>query len=377
MNGPRRIVCIHPNAELYGSDRMFLETLRAIREVMPDARLDVHLPEEGPLTLEASRYASRVEHGGLTVLRKASGLGLIRQALALPAAIRTAMKRVKGADLVYISTLVLPADIVASRFTRIPTLIHVHEIPGKFARLVFSMLIKTARAGLIHISEAVKNALSWTGAKDNVVIPNGVEPVKLSDTRKEGGVCNFLLIGRFNGWKGQPLLLDAVAMLDSSRRSRCRVRLVGSVYGDQHHFREAIEAAIRDHGLTDIVEVLPFQPDPAACYDWADIVVVPSLTPEPFGLVAIEGMSGARAVIAADHGGLADIVDHGTTGLLCKPASALALSEAMARYIEEPGLAERHGKAGRDRFSQLYDAEIYRKNIGKLMMQTIGCAKHA
>lgn len=77
--------------------------------------------------------------------------------------------------------------------------------------------------------------------------------------------------------------------------------------------------------------------------------VVPSIWPEPFGLVALEAAAAGRPVIAAKIGGLRDIVVDGETGLLVAPGSPEALRAALARLIADSDLRERMGAAGAKR----------------------------
>jgi glycosyltransferase involved in cell wall biosynthesis len=74
--------------------------------------------------------------------------------------------------------------------------------------------------------------------------------------------------------------------------------------------------------------------------------VVPSLLPEPFGLVALEAAAVGKPVIASDTGGLRDVVVHGESGLLVPPGDRHALRQAVERLLGDPALRERMGAAG-------------------------------
>jgi D-inositol-3-phosphate glycosyltransferase len=59
-------------------------------------------------------------------------------------------------------------------------------------------------------------------------------------------------------------------------------------------------------------------------------------------------MAFGRPVVAAAGGALLDLVADGETGLLVPPRDAPALRAAVERLLEDPGLRERLGLAGRD-----------------------------
>src|SRR5262249_33193253 len=79
------------------------------------------------------------------------------------------------------------------------------------------------------------------------------------------------------------------------------------------------------------------------------IGVVPSVWPEPMGLVAVEAMLLGCPVIASDVGGLSDVVDHERTGLLIPPGDPGMLAATLDRLLDEPALRQRLGDAGRVR----------------------------
>jgi glycosyltransferase involved in cell wall biosynthesis len=79
----------------------------------------------------------------------------------------------------------------------------------------------------------------------------------------------------------------------------------------------------------------------AAALAAADVAVVPSIWPESFGLTALEALAAGCAVVAADSGGLPDLVRPGETGLLVPPGDAPALAAAVLSLLADPALRAR------------------------------------
>jgi starch synthase len=106
----------------------------------------------------------------------------------------------------------------------------------------------------------------------------------------------------------------------------------------------------------------------------ATVFVCPSVY-EPLGIVNLEAMACATAVVASDVGGIPEVVADGITGSLVHYDAAdpnayrARLAEAVNALIADPGKAVRYGRAGRqrciDEFSWAQVAEqtldIYRK----------------
>ena len=83
-----------------------------------------------------------------------------------------------------------------------------------------------------------------------------------------------------------------------------------------------------------------------------DVVVMPSLCEETAGLSAIEQMMRGRVVVAADIGGLSEVV--GDAGLKFPSGDAKALASCIERIIAEPELLPSMGRAAHARAMQLF-----------------------
>ncbi|HEX6602460.1 MAG TPA: glycosyltransferase family 4 protein, partial [Solirubrobacterales bacterium] len=89
----------------------------------------------------------------------------------------------------------------------------------------------------------------------------------------------------------------------------------------------------------------------------AAFTVAPSLLPESFGIVALEAAAAGKPTIAADHGGLRDVVVDGETGFLVEPGDREGLRLALDRLAGDPELRERMGAAARQR-AELFGPDV-------------------
>lgn len=139
-----------------------------------------------------------------------------------------------------------------------------------------------------------------------------------------------LLPGRLTRWKGQGVLIAAIAAL-GEKNVQCR--LVGADQG-RLAYRKELETRIVDAGLSDIIKIADDCKDMPAAYMLADVVVSASTDPEAFGRVAAEAQAMGRPVIATDHGAARETVLPGKTGWLVPPGDAKKLAEALAWALE-------------------------------------------
>ncbi len=142
--------------------------------------------------------------------------------------------------------------------------------------------------------------------------------------RLPDGVPVIMLPGRLTGWKGQTVLIEALAKLG---RQDVRCLLLGSDQG-RVRYRQKLDALIQKHNLGAVVHILEDCKDMPAAYMLADIVVSASTDPEGFGRVMAEGQAMGKPVIASDHGGAKEILLP-DTGWLVPPGDPAALAEAL------------------------------------------------
>jgi len=163
--------------------------------------------------------------------------------------------------------------------------------------------------------------------------------------RLPDGYRVITLPGRLTRWKGQSVLIEALALLG---RHDVRCLLVGSDQG-RTGYRAELMDLIRSRGLEDVVHIADECNDMPAAYMLTDVVVSASTDPEGFGRVVIEGQAMGRPVIASDHGAPRETVLPGRTGWLAAPGDPHSLAEALARFLalDATQRAEMAGRAQR------------------------------
>ena len=349
-----RVLMVHQGAELYGSDRSFLSIVCYYKKNFSGFN-KVILPYEGELSECMKGAGVEPFYHNLGILRKKDVKKPFSFLINLIRSIKFYCNEYKNVDVIYINTVVMLSALLAAIFYRNKVIIcHVREIPSKNQMWLFKLLLKASRAKLIYNSLATKKAFNIVGD----VIYNGVaagndleiEGVSNDLTLK----TNFLIIGRINDWKGQDLLLKAVFRLDLAVKKRIQVRIVGGTFGGDNSALVELHRLVEQHKLSDVVRFYDFSDDPSEHYIWADWTVVPSKRPEPFGRVAIESFAFSKPVIAANHGGLTEIITDQENGYLFEPNS----SEGLASTIQ---FASRQSKSEFNQFCIAAKAEYVQR----------------
>jgi glycosyltransferase involved in cell wall biosynthesis len=173
------------------------------------------------------------------------------------------------------------------------------------------------------------------------IVHYGIEPD--GTPRPYGGtVPRLLCVGRLIPIKGHIVLLRAFAA------ARERIPNLELGIAGRGPLEPALRALAKELEIEDSVRFLGYVAPVQRAIEDAAVVVVPSMG-EGFGMVALEAMERARPVIAAEIGGLGELVQDGVTGLLVPAGEAGPLEEAIVRLAGDlPGAAEM-GAAGRRR----------------------------
>lgn len=209
--------------------------------------------------------------------------------------------------------------------------------------------------GLIGVSRGILDVYPTRllGGPCPRVVPNLPPPVAVPSedqaraARERLGIGRAPLVlyaGKLSPGKGTPVLLEALDRIAAAVPG-ARFALAGK--GDM-----ALPARPDLHALG----VLP-QAELFALYRAADVVVVPSVWPEPLSRVLLEAMRIGRPVVATAVGGTPEAVEHGVTGLLVPRRDPEALAKAVIELLLDPERRERMGEAAAARARTAFDEE--------------------
>lgn len=402
------IICVHQSADMYGSDRSFLQVVNYLSLSPNFEKITVVLPRNGPLVAELEKLKVEIIFMNLSLLSKTYLMKLQWGKIIFPLFSFSAKKKLFDQyDVVYVNTSVILDFYLLAPFLKQMKIIHIREIPNGMISKVLSFFLKCSKAKIIFNSQSTLN--SFSPLAQSLVIHNAFEgfakksPAEIALVSPEQGVLaagnvsliseretltagneiskradigkesagsgikqpkkaplKVLLIGRINSWKGQDFAIEALAGIPNAD---VLLRIVGSTSAGNEEMVQDLKKKVKQLGLTDKVEFMDFVSDTAEIYSWSDVAIVPSTRPEPFGRIAIEAMSLNKPVIAANHGGLPEIIEHGHSGFLFEPNNKAAFIGAISQYIDDPELLKKHGRNAKMVFEEKFSLIGFYKKL--------------
>ena len=388
MSLKKNVLIINQSAELYGADKALLELIENYPE---DFVPIVVLHEEGPLKVILENMGVMVIKTSVIKVKR----GILKPSffISLPFVILKSFWKIKKElngkkiDLIHSNATSVFIGAFYGFFFRIPHLWHVHEIiekPKKVAQ-VYPHIINFFSEKVVFNSVATSNHFTTilrNISLKSIIIHNGqkrllektseteIEKIRNSFSSDINGKIVIGLIGRISKIKGQHVALEAFSTVIKNHSNVHLVFIGSSVKGKEAYINNLFER-IKELNLNKNVTFIDFQENIWSFYDAIDIVIVPSTEKESFGLVATEAMLSKKPVVAANQGGLSEIVVNDETGYLFEPNSTIDLCYKLEKLISNPILRNAFAEAGYKRVNENFSTEKYVKSIEKIYVDLI------
>ncbi len=267
------------------------------------------------------------------------------------------------------------AAILAGKILRIPVICHVRGPLGKedggsrITRWLYGL-----PDHFIPVSHWISRGMASIGVPDEkrTVIYDGIK-LEHMDASADGSVfrsrygisgSDFAvgLVGLLMPWKGQQLFLDTAHMLVKEIPG-LKMLIIGGTPDDCIEYENELRSRVTHEDLSGTVIFTGHVSDMPAVYNGLDVVVSASTSPEPLGTVVIESMAIGRPLVAPDHGGAAEMADHGKTALLFTPGDSDSLSKAIYRLYADEDLRKCLGSAARQKAMNTFNVDEHVRRV--------------
>ncbi len=383
---PRRVLFVEANEDgsVGGSHQVLYDMVRYMdrARVEPiilfyqDNRFSALFREAGirVLTWDAVRAAERAINETGRPAKKLLGLGkaILR---------RRDLLRDERIDLVHInnSPRVSRDDwMPAARLRGIPIVVSARgdaaPLPGDGLKARVGRWLITRHDRVVAVSEYIAESMRAQGIPaDRVcVVHDGVDRTKLErvgtrtaaevrrDLQVPEGRVFVAAIGNIRSWKGQHVVLQALAAMAPAERAPLFVVFVGLVRDEDQGYFAELQEMVATHGLQDIARFAGSRTDVPDILTVADVMVHSSTTPEPGGTVVIESMTFGAPVVVASKGGHLDYLQEGL-GLIHDVDQPTQLAAHLAYLATRPEERRRMSVGAKQRAAEFSIERTARK----------------
>lgn len=346
----KNILFVHSSAELYGSDRSILNIVKNIDKLK--YKIFVVLPCPGPLVDEMKKINGvTVEIYKVAVLRRKNmslngGIKYIKEFIASSRYL-TRFVTAHDIDIVDTNTAVVFPGAIAAKHCKIKSVWHVREIISSyFENRLISFIMNHYSDFIVANSKATGKALHVSHEKIRIVY-NAVEEKENTSLIPHKKLI-VGMAGRINRWKGQKLLVDAAEIVHKEIPDAI-FHIAGDIYKGENQIKNELIEYIAGKKLQDTVILLGQVENMPKFYRNIDLFVLPSVKPEPFGLVVIEAMEFGLPVIATNHGGPVEIISDGIDGYLVDYHNANQMAERIIELLKDDNKRRQMGIKGQNK----------------------------
>jgi glycosyltransferase involved in cell wall biosynthesis len=298
----------------------------------------------------------------------------LRASWYLDPASLTVLRRMADAFRINVIHIHAPRDawrglVLSSRLRRRPVLVfsrHLGSPAGKRKDDFLHRLLAGRLDAMVAVSGYIRDNIleSYPIERSKVkVIPYGLGPAVRGSAEGGREVRRLLqvpadkpligMVAQVTPDKRQDLLVSAAARVRKVF-PECTFVLAGAPLDPAYELE--LRKLISSQGLAGNVHLTGFWKDVPSLMQALNLLVLPSKA-EAFGLVLLEAMANARAILGSRSGAIPEVVKHGENGLLFEPGSAESLAEALLEMLRDPDKQRQMGAAGEKMFDRSYRLE--------------------
>lgn len=272
-----------------------------------------------------------------------------------------------GAIPIFILRLLGVKRIVATAHTSgdiYPSLKLLHFV-SRYILTAFQCITKRAEESFFGSSCLYEPGMTLANRGNHFTIYNSLPPyIAIADTPKRfDKPITIGVVSRLEPIKGMDLVIPAFTRI-YAKHAEARLLVVGD-----GSLRSLMEQQVRDANIAEVVDFAGRQGQDVlqGYYDRIDILLMPSRS-EGFGLTAIEGMARGCVVVAADTGGLPEVVINGEVGLLHRPDDIDDIVDKLYTLFCDRALLEQLGSGAMVRATR-FSMAMYSRLIADLYVQ--------
>ncbi|MCK5306501.1 MAG: glycosyltransferase family 4 protein, partial [Candidatus Omnitrophica bacterium] len=222
---------------------------------------------------------------------------------------------------------------------------------------------------ICNSNETLKTLSNYKGAvKKAIVIHNGIDIEKFKPMADKGFNKVVALIGRISSIKGQDVFIKAAEDV-LTQFPGAKFIIVGDALFGELEYKNKIIEMINKSKFRESIKYKGADNDiPMLLIRNVDILVHAATIPESFGMTVAEGMASALPVIAANAGGIPEMIKDEENGLLYKPGNSNELAIKISKLLTDENLAKTLAKNARKTIEKNFNIKDKVKQIEQLLL---------
>lgn len=217
---------------------------------------------------------------------------------------------------------------------------------------------------IFAVSDSLKNILKTNGIRNIATVYNGIDvnnwrenPETAEKFRETYDLSNkkaIFFIGRLSEPKGGGVIVKAMEYITEKIPSAFLI-----VAGKKGAYAQKMIKLAQKLGVENNIIFTGWieREEAKTAYSCADVVVTPSIYPDPFNLINIEAMAVKKPVVGTCFGGTREIILDRQTGYIVNPNKIKIMSEKIVDLLNNSDRAEKFGQAGYERVKKKFSLE--------------------
>lgn len=346
LNAPTVLLVSHSASdEIFGSERSFLDVLRALTSLGLNVVVVLPRPCKGDYIDAIANLATEIRIFHYTHWTESQS----PSATAINRFTRTIEET--SADYVYVNTIMLRESLIAAQHKNVPSLTHVRELIADDAAL--SSYIGLTPAECIRritertdvvIANSEATARMFSDGSKVVQARNIVDSTELDFPNHVNNDC--IVFGLISSNIPKKGIYDFVKLA-----KKCETRTPNAIFSLIGPVNSYIRDILKNSASADFprnILVRGYIESAKDAVRSVNVILSLSDFSESFGRTVAEGFAARRPAIAYRRGAIPELIENGKSGFLCNPGDIDALSDAVAVFCERPGEISKMGEYGRD-----------------------------
>ena len=378
----KSILFLHSSSDLYGASKVLIQSIIAYQNYGFKCILVVSAP--GPFSEKLEALGIKVYFIKLGILRRKynTPIGLLNRIYFLVKAFGKIKKLIKKYDvqIIYSNTTAVIIGSIVSKFTRKIHIWHVHEIITTPRPILWFLSYLMEYASDLNITVSSATFHHWNSINSSlnkkhklISIFNGLDATPYLNIDapliKNNNILVVGMIGRINSWKGQSYFIDIAAEIQKmklagkSNIQTIKFIMAGDPFAGYEYLIDELEHKKKNLNLTSLISDLGYAANNVTFFKQIDLLITPSILPDPLPTVVLEAMAAGKPVAATKMGGALDMIIPNETGILIPWDNAEKAAIQIIDLINQPELMNSMGLNGRQRVQSHFSIERYHNEI--------------